>query len=987
MTTMGPIRPSQGLRQRRESTRPSQLRSSTRIAHNEADDMAAAGKVPEKPPVFTEEYILKKFFGHKPSLKLHLYDHYFRFEHQDGNWSYNSPMKSAINHIRERTVPHEMVDEMNRMGVPWYDGCLIVRTYNYRSMGNKAPAQSSAKKDNVVPGSIHNWNDHLTPSPFVPFPSQSSNSPKDKRPSSSGSQQGKEKTEALQGARQAGTKGPVENTIVLFPTELSKQAERLTMATTPMPDLSRRQARTAQTPISAHPPTPINSIPPTPSIGRPAKRQRMILDETNIHDFEAGVINSTAPALYLEPAHSMGESLDIIEATTHPMNKNPPPALKTRKRTTAELAADEAQFNADQSFMLFGDSSGVGAGAAQMNGEGEGLRGGGSTFDVQFSRFRVLETIKIEHEEAERAKKEEEARQAQLKREQAANEARMREREAANQQQAEHNRLMAQQEQQRQQALQQEQMRRAQAAAAQASGNMMGSQQHHMQMTQPQQNSPMVRHQTPMQASPVMNANAVATHAMGGVPMAPTSSSQAGSPPRPSSAIQHSAGTQHMARQMSRQQSSQHPGSTHGTPQMVQGTPQLGQAVPVTRHMTPQPGRVNQHGSPVGMQGTPMMMNTPQMQVSGMSQEQQMIRLQQMRRLQQQNAMANGSPQNMSQEQMQILRQQHLAQVQAQNQMAQHQQGSNVGTPQQYNAQLQQQMRSQMSQLAGGTPNGVQQRPPGQGNPMMGNTNNVNMANMTPQQQQALRMKQRREQMILRMVHAFGGSLPPQIQHLIQTGGNEGFMRAWQLTLQHQASQQQNQGQQQNPNQQGGVGQGMNMGGMGNMGQMGQMNMGGMNMGNMNMGTVTTGTGQNGATQASQMPVGNGGNMHQMEMMRQMQIRHQQQQAAQAVANQQHAQQQVQNGGQGGGQGGGPGGMPGGGDMNQQQVAQQQYMARLIRQQQILSQRNQMQAQQQQQGQQQGGVPQQQMMGQMNGMGGMWQQGGGMRPGQPGSMG
>ncbi|KAK8178091.1 Spt20 family-domain-containing protein [Phyllosticta citrichinensis] len=755
MSTAAPIRPSQALRQRRESQRPSQLRSSTRIAHNEADSAVTADKVMEKPYVITEDYILKKFRGNSPSLIIHLHQHHFRFEHQDGNFPYNSPMKALIQHLRDGTVPHFMLEEMLKAGVQFYDGCLIVQIVNHRVADVKPPTGAqiaNQKKDNMIPGSIHNWNDHLTPSPFVPYPSPpTANSTKiEKRPSSSsGSQPCKEKKEASQDIAKAGPKSPQISVKVLFPTQLSRHTEIELLVTTPMPDLNsrRQQARTAQTPMSAHPPTPITSVPPTPSLGRPAKRQRMILDESNIHAFEAEVINSTAPALYLEPSHSLAETVDLIEATTHPMNKNPPPAPKTRKRTTAELAADEAQFNADQNFMLFGDSSAPATGSGQMNGDGEGLRGGVATFEPRFSRFKTLENIKIQHEEAERLKKEEEARQAQLKREQQqAVEARQREREAANQhqQQAEHNRLMAQQqEQQRQHALQQqEQVRRAQAAAAQASGNMMGSQQHPMQLSQPPQNSPMVRHQTPMQASPVINANAVATHAMGGVPMAPTSSSQAGSPPRPPSALPHSAGAQHMARQMSRQQSSQHPGSAHGTPQMVQGTPQMGQAVPVTRHMTPQPGRgVNQHGSPMGMQGTPVMMNgTPQLP-NGMTHE-QFARLQQMRRMQQQNAMANGgSPQNVTHEQLQILRQQHMAQMQAQNQMAQAQNhGGQNSAPTSYNIQLQQQMRNQMSQQQQAQQNQGQQHNMnqpnggggGQGMNMggMGNMGQMNMGGM-----------------------------------------------------------------------------------------------------------------------------------------------------------------------------------------------------------------------------------------------------------------
>ncbi|KKY20404.1 hypothetical protein UCDDS831_g04746 [Diplodia seriata] len=680
MSTAGPVRPMQALRQRRESQRPSQLRSSTRNAHGDAEEAAAADKVVEKPLVINEQYILKKFKGSPPSLIVHLHQHHFRFEQQDGNFPYNSPMRPLLQHIRDGTIPHFILEEMLRAGVTFYEGCLIVQLVDHRSADAKTqagPQNTSSKEGKTAQFSIHNWNEYLTPSPWVPYPSP---------PKSSSDESPPPKTE---------------------------QANR-----------------------------------PTSS---------------------AGEIK----------AKTEGPSADDANAA----NKSP-------------------RFAADQNFMLFGDSAASTSNAAQMNGDGEGMRSGAAAFEPRFSRFKTLENIKIAHEENERIKKEEEARQAQLKREQQANADAIRRREEA----AEQNRALA-------------------------------------------------------------------------------------------------------------------------------------------------PGRVNQHGSPVGaMQGTPMMPVGGQMP-QNLSQE-QIMRIQQLRRTQlmqqqHQNAAMAGSPHNMTPEQMQIFRQQQIAQAQAQAQMAHHNgQGSNSGTPTPYNAQLAQQMRQQMAQSASPNPGQQQgqQRPPGQQGMMGANMGmgQMNMANMTPEQQQQVH-RQRSQMIVKRMMAHYGGNLPAPIQQMIRSGQ---IMQAWQMVVQQQAAQQANQQQQQQ--QQGGQNN------MGIGGGMGQMNMGGMGMGvSMGGGGQMSMGGGVGGVPAGMNGMGTmGGGGMTMQQMQQVQMRLQQQQQQAAAAQQ-------------GGAGGDGGGQP---------QNQQAYMARLMRQQQMLAQR---QAQQQQQS----------MMGMGGGMGmGMgWQ--GGMGRGQGGGMG
>lgn len=67
-------------------------------------------------------FILKKFRNAVPSLIVHLHPTHFRFDQQDGSFSYNSPMKLILEHIRLSTVPHDMIEDFAAAGVKFYDG-------------------------------------------------------------------------------------------------------------------------------------------------------------------------------------------------------------------------------------------------------------------------------------------------------------------------------------------------------------------------------------------------------------------------------------------------------------------------------------------------------------------------------------------------------------------------------------------------------------------------------------------------------------------------------------------------------------------------------------------------------------------------------------------------------------------------------------------------------------------------------------------------
>ena len=77
-------------------------------------------------------YILRKFKNKQPSLIIHLHLTHFRFDQQDGSFSYNSPMKIILEHLRSQTVPHDMIEELNAAGVKFYEGMIEMSLAGYR---------------------------------------------------------------------------------------------------------------------------------------------------------------------------------------------------------------------------------------------------------------------------------------------------------------------------------------------------------------------------------------------------------------------------------------------------------------------------------------------------------------------------------------------------------------------------------------------------------------------------------------------------------------------------------------------------------------------------------------------------------------------------------------------------------------------------------------------------------------------------------------
>ena len=393
------------------------------------------------------------------------------------------------------------------------------------------------------------------------------------------------------------------------------------------------QSYQSRTPASAtlpHPPTPLSGVPSTPSTtGPPAKRQKMLLSEQDIPRFEAAAINATAPPLFLDPVDSLQDSQRVLERLSDPLHSEGYPPPKTRKRTSAELAADEAHATEEQRFMLIMDERLAPTGPANTGGKSGSSDGeaGAASFEPRFERFKILEKIKATHRErSQRMREAQSEQQAQQQVVQAAK-ARQERHDQEFKRQA-HEQKIAEN------GKREQEMRKLQAA--QHATNLAAlHQQHHLAASQQAQlsqasspngmvptgapnsipisqahhASPIVRNTTPHSNSSPVVGTPMLGHSGLGVTMNRNTSSQgnASSPARPSSALQqgHPGGGVAMVHQRSQQGPSR-----RGTPQMSISTPSVQHGTPVMGQATPTP-RMGHASPPGSMVQTPTMNQNP----------------------------------------------------------------------------------------------------------------------------------------------------------------------------------------------------------------------------------------------------------------------------------------------------------------------------------------------------------------------------------------
>lgn len=88
------------------------------------------------------KWIRKRYPG-EPSLTLHLHPHHCRFEHQNGVFLYDSPIRTLLESIRDARLPVELLDLLDATAVKYYDGCLVVEVVDHRGVVDQDAANDS----------------------------------------------------------------------------------------------------------------------------------------------------------------------------------------------------------------------------------------------------------------------------------------------------------------------------------------------------------------------------------------------------------------------------------------------------------------------------------------------------------------------------------------------------------------------------------------------------------------------------------------------------------------------------------------------------------------------------------------------------------------------------------------------------------------------------------------------------------------------------
>lgn len=671
------------------------------------------------------------------------------------------------------------------------------------------------------------------------------------------------------------------STVVLHPTQLSQYIDIAIKATTPAENTNkRRESSQYDAPLSANgvrPQTPMLAIPSTPNMAMdppPAKRQKrekMEIDVKNVYPVESQITLAITAPLFLEPTRDARDTIALFEALSHPDHSEPMPSPMMRKKTVAEMEAEDSAAQIEEQYMLTLDErySAAAGGAAGADVDGPV---GGSSFEPRFEKFKALERIKVEvanNKRAEKAAQAEAAKKQQL--EQEAKEKSKQEEVKRNVEEQRQNALRQHQQQQlanqqaQRQALLQRQMQQAQQQKAMQAASAHGHPQPNMGVPNgvpgmnPQQARFMQQNQIAQQAASPVPRNATPQNMSSpmvgqnmGVPMQTSTSSMGGSPPRPGSVVPPASQMSPQMAQAMRPQSSQQSHGGGGTPRLTNGTPNMAHNIPMA-NQTP---RMTQPSPRAGQMAQAQQLNMlanqnldPHVRAQIMQQQQaQQFAQQRMRMVAAAQAMgASGSPMT---PQM-AMQQQQLAQAQMQ--------GNNAGmgqTP--LGAQYAAQMRMMQQQHA-------QAAAQGQNVPQNGMNFNMGMGRgaMTPQmiqqaQQQAQIQVQQQGQMgqpnpaqikqqqmiahISRQIYTaqlpnllaqYPGGLPDSIkQQFMQSCQQNAVMkvRAMMQQQQQQARLAQQQQQQAMMGAQGqmGMGNGMGIGMQQGSPQPGQMGMNGM---------------------------------------------------------------------------------------------------------------------------------------------------------------
>ncbi|KAG2237292.1 hypothetical protein INT48_009025, partial [Thamnidium elegans] len=132
----------------------SSLAKKTGLAAQRWHHSVITSQTTHRPPSSRDEKdLLKRHQKDPPSLCLHLYPTYFKFEHEDGFFSYKSQFKDFLTCIKDKRLPGDLMDVFNDASCRYYNGCLIVEIHDHRSgdpENNNRTLETEAKMKRIV---------------------------------------------------------------------------------------------------------------------------------------------------------------------------------------------------------------------------------------------------------------------------------------------------------------------------------------------------------------------------------------------------------------------------------------------------------------------------------------------------------------------------------------------------------------------------------------------------------------------------------------------------------------------------------------------------------------------------------------------------------------------------------------------------------------------------------------------------------------------
>ncbi|EPY53164.1 SAGA complex subunit Spt20 [Schizosaccharomyces cryophilus OY26] len=241
------------------------------------------------------EEIRKKYQNEEPSLILHIHKYHFRFEQQDGAFTYNGPVKAILHYIRMELIPPDCLEVFQSSNIKFYDGCLTVRIIDHRhsnsNESNQFQSSNAASASKAPPSSSSSLPNNVT---------NASNAPN---------------------------------------TEASIHS--------PVP---------ASTKASSSPPVYYTVLRPTPEtlyqdLCLLSESLAGQLSDENILDLESKILVASEPPLVLTPATSKPQMIHILNQ----LADAPPPSKRKRQQGSAQLAGEEAERLEKENLLLLMD--------------------------------------------------------------------------------------------------------------------------------------------------------------------------------------------------------------------------------------------------------------------------------------------------------------------------------------------------------------------------------------------------------------------------------------------------------------------------------------------------------------------------------------------------------------------------------------------------------------------------------------------------------